>query len=147
VTDLEGRFSQITHTPAFIYDESFIVSACNRLKTFCRDTGNSRFFPIKCHNVYGSLQLIAEHVDGFAVSSLFEAQLAREILDQGKKVHFTSPGLRADEVETLLSLCDGISFNSLSQWKRSKGKALGRVTCGLRVNPQLSFVKDGRYNP
>lgn len=147
MTDLACRFSQITHTPAFIYDESVIVSTCARLKTLCRDTGNSQFFPIKCHSLYSSLQLIAEHVDGFAVSSLFEAQLAREILSEEKKVHFTSPGLRADEVEILLSLCDGISFNSLSQWQRSKEKALGRVTCGLRVNPQLSFVKDGRYNP
>lgn len=147
MTDLECRFSQVTHTPAFIYDESVIVTACDRLKTLCRDAGNSRFFPLKCHSLYSSLQLIAEHVDGFAVSSLFEAQLAREILGEGKKVHFTSPGLRDDEIESLLSLCDGIAFNSLFQWARCKGNALGRVTCGLRVNPQLSFVKDPRYNP
>jgi carboxynorspermidine decarboxylase len=137
----------IFDTPAFICDESALATSCERVKALCRGTKITEFFPLKCHNLLGSLQIISEHVDGFAASSLFEAMLAREILGAGKKVHFTSPGLRDDELEALLSLCDGISFNSLSQWARFKYKLTGRVTCGLRINPQLSFVKDTRYNP
>jgi len=134
-------------TPAFIYDEAAIASLCHRFNSVCRDARINQLFPLKCHNLFGSLQIIAEYVDGFATSSLFEAQLAREVLGDGKKVHFTSPSLRDDELEALLSLCDGISFNSLSQWVRFKDKLSGRVTCGLRVNPQLPFVDDARYNP
>jgi carboxynorspermidine decarboxylase len=138
---------QHPHTPAFVYDETAIVSACGRWSTLCDEFQIQQFFPLKCHNLGGSLQIIADHVQGFAASSLFEARLAREILVEGQRVHFTSPGLREDEIGTLLSLCDGISFNSLSQWFRCKEEASSRVTCGLRVNPQLSFVKDDRYNP
>ncbi len=134
-------------TPAFIYDESAIVSACHKWGGLHRDFGVGQLFPLKCHNLEGTLAIIANYVDGFAASSLFEAQLAREVLGDGKKVHFTSPSLRDDESKALLSLCDGISFNSLSQWVRFKDKLSGRVTCGLRVNPQLSFVRDMRYNP
>lgn len=93
------------------------------------------------------MEIISQHVAGFSASSLFEAQLAREILGDSKKVHLSSPGLRGDELEPLLSSCDGISFNSLSQWTRCRERAFGRVTCGLRINPQMSFVKDPRYNP
>jgi carboxynorspermidine decarboxylase len=134
-------------TPAFIYYEAAIASACHSWKALARTLRISQLFPLKCHNIYGSLKIIAEHVNGFAASSLFEARLAREILGEEQKLQLTSPGLRGDELETLLSLCDGISFNSLSQWARYKKNTYGRVTCGLRVNPQLSFVKDIRYNP
>lgn len=146
--NLEWFLSQNPHTPAFVYDESAVTSACGRWKILCSEFQIHQFFPLKCHNLNGPLQIIAKHVDGLAASSLFEARLAREILlEGGGKVHFTSPGLREDELDTLLSLCDGIAFNSLSQWTRFKRKATGRVTCGLRVNPQLSFVQDVRYNP
>jgi len=134
-------------TPAFIYDEAAIASLCHRFNSVCRDARINQLFPLKCHTVSGSLEIIAEHVDGFGASSLFEARLAREVLGEGKKVYFTSPCLRDDESEALLSVCDGISFNSLSQWARFKDKLSGRVTSGLRVNPQLSFVDDARYNP
>ena len=141
------NMSKIAHTPAFIYDEAAIASKCIGMRALSLGVKFSQLFPLKCHNLFGSLKIIAKHVDGFAASSLFEAQLAREILGDGKKIHFTSPGLRDDELEALLSLCDGISFNSLSQWTRFKDKLSGRVTSGLRINPQLSFVKDARYNP
>lgn len=143
----ERILSQNPHTPAFVYDESALASVCARWKRLCDELQIQQLFPLKCHNLGGPLQIIAKQLDGFAGSSLFEIQLAKEILGEGQKVHFTSPNLRDDELEALLSLCDGISFNSLSQWARCREKASGRVTCGLRVNPQLSFVMDARYDP
>ncbi len=58
-------------------------------------------------------------------------QLTREVLGVGKKVQFASPSLCGDESEALLSLCDGISFNLLSQWARFKYELSSRVTCCL----------------
>ena len=143
----QGRISLIKHLPAFIYDEVEITKACQRLNRLFSQIGVSQLFPLKCHSAYGSLNIIAEYVDGFAVSSLFEAQLARDILDKEQKVHFTSPSIQDKEMETLLSLCDSVSFNSLSQWERWGKRVLGKIQCGLRINPQLSFIKDDRYNP
>lgn len=147
MTHFKTRISQIAYTPAYICDETALAFSCKRLNTLCCESKIRQLFPLKCHNQIGSLQIIAGHVDGFAASSLFEVRLARALLGENKKVHFTSPGLREDELDSLLSLCNGISFNSLTQWARYKNKSLGRVTCGLRINPQLSFVKDARYNP
>ena len=59
----------------------------------------------------------------------------------------TTPGLRDDELFELGELCDFISFNSLSQLRRSSGPLQKPGQIGLRVNPQLSLVADDRYNP
>jgi carboxynorspermidine decarboxylase len=51
------------------------------------------------------------------------------------------------ELQELCTLCDMISFNSLTQ------RDQGRPWCGpgaghsLRVNPEMSMVKDERYDP
>jgi carboxynorspermidine decarboxylase len=85
--------------------------------------------------------------DGFSASSFFEAKLAREIASKNKTVHITTPSLVSDEIEALAESCDFISFNSLSQLERFGTVVESRASCGLRVNPQMSFVKDERYNP
>jgi len=90
---------------------------------------------------------MAPMLDGFASSSLFEATLARELIANNGTVHITTPSFRPDEINDLAERCDYISFNSLSQWNRFSGIVGSRARCGLRVNPQLSFVKDDRYNP
>jgi len=147
MTSADRLLSQSPDTPAFVYDELAIITECEKWKALCNELKIKQLFPLKCHNLSGALRIIAKHVDGFAVSSLFESQQARKILDNDQKIFFTSPGLRDDESEILLSLCDGFSFNSLSQWTRFKGKLPGQITCGLRINPQLSFVTDERYDP
>lgn len=135
------------HTPTFFINNQaleYTIRDLNRLVIKC---GITQFFPLKTNNFVTSLKTISKYVDGFATSSIFEARLAREIIGCERKVHFTSPGLRDNEIDELISLCDGISFNSLSQWDRFRGKAMGRLDCALRINPQLSFVKDKRYDP
>jgi carboxynorspermidine decarboxylase len=140
------RLSNI-HTPAFLYDTNFLEQKLLQFGVQKSKLNFTQFFPLKSNSTYGVLQLIAKYLEGFAVSSVFEAKLAREILGKEKRVHFTSPGLRTDEIDLLLTLCDGIAFNSLSQWENLKQKAIGKVSCGLRINPQISFVSDHRYNP
>jgi carboxynorspermidine decarboxylase len=44
-------------------------------------------------------------------------------------------------------LCDHVSFNSLSQLERFTFLLGGRARIGLRINPQLSFLQDPRYDP
>ena len=104
-------------------------------------------FPLKCHNLFNSLKLIRNYSDGFAVSSLHEARLANELMKSDTKIHFTSPGLRHNELDNIIKLCHAISFNSLNQWNLNKQKAIGKIECALRVNPQLSYVSDRRYDP
>jgi carboxynorspermidine decarboxylase len=134
-------------TPAFIYDEAQIAEDTSRVRAAVHDDSTKLLFALKSFSMVGGVELIAEQVDGFAASSLFEAMLGRRILGDRGSVHLTTPGLRSDELPELMQLCDYISCNSLSQWQRFRDQLQGRVSCGLRVNPELSFVADSRYDP
>lgn len=134
-------------TPAFVYDESSVLGAANRLKSIAEESGCKLLFSLKALSLVDALRLMAPSVDGFATSSLFEASLARAVLRNRGTVHLTSPALRDDELNDLAGLCDYVSFNSLPQWERCRPAFGQGASCGLRVNPQLSFVEDDRYNP
>ena len=132
-------------TPAFVYDERAIhrlLDYTGPLRERCRV-----LFAIKSFSFAPALRVMAPRLDGFAVSSLYEARLARSVIGDSGPVHITTPGLRGDEADEIGSLCDYVSFNSLSQWEMHSPKLKGWANCGLRVNPQLSFADDCRYDP
>ena len=134
-------------TPAFVYDEDVILSKLNILTKIKNEFNCKILFPLKTFSFFNALKTIAKEIDGFSASSLFEAKLAKEILHNKGLVHFTSPGLREDEIKDVIKKCDHISFNSLSQWDRFHDLAKTKVSAGLRINPELSFVKDSRCDP
>ena len=134
-------------TPAFVYDEAAIerlLDHGDRVRAAC---SCRVLYSLKPFSYFDVLSRMAARLDGFAVSSLFEARLARQVTRGVGSIHLTAPGIRQQEVEEIGSLCDFVSFNSLSQWDMYHERLSGRASCGLRVNPQLSFVDDDRYNP
>ena len=134
-------------TPAFVYDEEAIVQRCEYLRRMADAAHCRLLYSLKPLTLVEVLRLIAPYVDGFSVSSLFEAALARSVADGRRTVHLTTPGLKPFEIGALAELCDYISFNSLTQWHRHRDELGGRLNCGLRINPQRSFVSDPRYDP
>ncbi len=134
-------------TPAFVYDERSIAVALNRLQSIATKSGCKILFSLKAFTMSDALRLMIPALDGFAASSLFEAQMAAQVLTSGKTLHLTTPGLKSEEVSALAKLCDFVSFNSLSQWNSFSARMGNRVSCGLRINPQLSYVRDVRYDP
>ncbi len=134
-------------SPSYLIKMGCLVNQVNHLAAIANNKNLTVFFPLKTQNLTPILNTCIKYFQGFATSSLFEVTLAREIAGPHKKIHLTSPGLRQDEIEQIIELCDGISFNSLSQWERFKQNSLNRIDCSLRINPQLSYVKDTRYDP
>ena len=134
-------------TPAFVYDEAGIDRLVDTLEPVRRATGCKVLFSLKAFSFIDAVEQMAPRLDGFAASSLFEARLAREVCGRGAEVHLTSPGIRPGEVDDLGSLCDYVSFNSMSHLRVYGGRMAPYTSLGLRVNPQLSFVPDDRYDP
>ena len=134
-------------TPAFVYDERAIHRLIDHAGPLRADGRCQLLFAVKSFSFAPALRLMAPRLDGFAVSSLFEARLARSVLDDGGSVHITTPGMRPDEIDEIGTLCDQVAFNSLGQWDRHQQTLNDRASCGLRVNPQLSFADDCRYDP
>lgn len=137
------QFGAIT-TPAFVYDEMAILKKLCELQQVHQC---NILYPLKPCEFPSILRLMTPFTNGFSVSSLFEAMLAKEMLRNDGVIHLTTPGLRPDEIGEISELCDYISFNSLSQWQMYQTKLSSTVKRGLRINPQLSFVEDDRYNP
>jgi carboxynorspermidine decarboxylase len=134
-------------TPSYIYDERIILNTLDLLSVLRELSPCQVLYSIKAVSTKGLLEKIATHVNGLSTSSLFESRLAREIMGDKGSVHMTSPGIRPDEVTLITEQCDYLTFNSLSQWERVGHEICDRIRCGIRINPELSFVDDDRYNP
>jgi len=134
-------------TPAFVFDEKTLTANAECARDMLARSGVQLFYAMKACAFGRALERLSSIVDGFHASSLFEAQLAREILGEDGLIHVTSPSYANSEIEALCSVSDLISLNSVAQWDRFKTYAGGRTRIGLRVNPEWSFVEDERYDP
>ena len=153
--DFQVLKDSVYSSPAFVIDETKIIQALALLAELRTKSGCKVLYSIKALPFSAVMDIAKPFVDGFAVSSLFEARLADEVLRQGSaqvfagqgSIHLTTPGIRPDELEELSLLCSHISFNSLTQYQRHAEAAQTQASIGLRVNPKLSFLVDDRFNP
>jgi carboxynorspermidine decarboxylase len=141
-----GRLAALPATPAFVYDEARTLYQLERLGRVRARCGLKLLYSVKALPFAPLLELIAPNVDGFAVSSPFEARLTAETAP-GQAIHLTSPGLRAEDMALLGQLNVTVSFNSLSQYRRLRPLLGEDVDVGLRVNPGYSCLDDPRYDP
>jgi carboxynorspermidine decarboxylase len=133
-------------TPAFVFDVRSLLDATAAARSLADVSGCKLLYSIKALPLKEVLLLLEPHVDGFSTSSLYECMLSRSILKTDRLIHFTAPGFRPQDFDGIVTAADRIAFNSLQQWKAYRHHVPG-TRCGLRVNPELSFVQDPRYAP
>jgi len=133
-------------SPAFIIDKQAIQQAADNLVYLRQQSGCRVLYSIKALPFVPLLKWLQPYVDGFSVSSLFEAKLAHSIVNSAQSIHLATPGIRQDEQIELNELCTHISFNSRSQKNNFINNSVD-VSKGLRVNPKLSFSNDERFDP
>ncbi len=134
-------------TPAFLLDIHKLVTSVEFVYKVGEASQCQVLYSLKPLSLAVALSRLSGKILGYSVSSYFEAKLAREASTEIASVHITSPGIRPDEIEHITELCDYISFNSQSQFAKFRSVVEGRSRYGLRVNPQISFLRDDRYNP
>jgi carboxynorspermidine decarboxylase len=137
----------IQSSPAFVIDADEVLKALKALATLRERSGCKVLYSIKALSLSAVLELAKPYIDGFSVSSLFEARLVDEALAGQGSIHLTTPGISKDEIEELASLCSHISCNSLSQFRQVASVAQVSASLGLRINPKLSFTEDVRHDP
>ncbi|MEW8330709.1 MAG: hypothetical protein AB2692_07230 [Candidatus Thiodiazotropha sp.] len=145
--DRQAWFDAVPETPGFILDEKRLAHNLDLMNEIGSVSGCRMLYSIKACPFTGLLQRMPGLLDGFSVSSLFEARLAHEVLAGAGGLHITTPGLRREEMAEIAGLCETVSFNSLNQLQRLAPLLGGRAKAGLRINPQLSFLEDPRYDP
>lgn len=134
-------------TPCFLVREAALKRNLEILRGVRERTGCKILLAQKAFSMFRVYPLIARYLDGAAASGLYEARLAHE--EMGGENHVFSPAYTAAEMSELVTICDHIVFNSLSQLEahRAAWSASG-ASAGLRVNPERSTQK-GReiYDP
>lgn len=143
---LKGEVLNEIPTPSFVYSEASLEESRDLIREIRSKTGARVLYAIKAMPFAGMLQAIEPALDGFAASSLFEARLARTLFPW-KKLHFTTPGLRQDEIDSLSGLCDYLTLNSMSHVRSYERQLSQAVNLGVRLNTQISFIGDEKYDP
>lgn len=133
-------------TPYYLIDERLLTKNLDILLDVKKRSGAKILLAQKAFSSFYFYPLLSQYLDGTTSSGLFEARLAKEKF--GKEVHVFGPAYRDDEIDELLSYCDHIAFNSVSQLMRFKDKAIAlKKTIGVRINPEISTQGGGMYDP
>lgn len=135
-------------TPCYVIDEVALIKNLEILKTVEQNTGCHILLAQKAFSSYCTYPLISKYISGTTSSGIFEARLAHEEMN-GSEIHVFSPAYKDEDFEELLKICDHIVFNSFSQWKHFRNKALKQknVEFGIRINPEYSEIETDIYNP
>ena len=135
-------------TPCYVIDEAALISNLETLNRVERETGCHVLLAQKAFSAYHVYPLIARYISGTTASGIFEARLAHEEMGN-RQIHVFSPAYRDEEFDELTGICDHIVFNSFSQWKHFREKALSckNVSFGLRINPEYSEIETKIYDP
>jgi len=132
-------------SPAFVCEEELLEKNLKLLKYVQDKADISILLALKGFAMHSTFDLCKKYLKGCCASGLHEAILAKE--EFGLEVHTYSPAFKDEEIDEIILISNHIVFNSFSQLKRFKDKAFGKVSLGIRLNPEYSSVEVDLYNP
>lgn len=132
-------------TPSYVLEEAKLKQNLELLDYVQKQSGAKILLALKGFAFRASFDLVSNYLHGCCASGLHEARLAKE--EFKKEVHTYSPAFKDEEIDEIISISNHLVFNSFSQWQKYKEKAKNRVSCGLRINPEVSSSPTELYNP
>ena len=137
----------VPRTPAYVYSERLLREGARQAADVASGAGCGLLYALKACGVAPVLETLAPFLGGFAASSVFEARLASGVMRFGQSLHCYSPAYSPEDMAETLAMADYVSMNSLGQYEMASGLNDGGASVGLRINPEMSFVSDARYDP
>ena len=134
-------------TPAFVTDEKVLQKDLALLRDVADQASCKLLYSPKASVLSTVLQNIVRQVDGFACSSPYELRLLDQLCIGTRSLHLVSPLIKAETLAAFGDRLDYLTVNSLSQWDFLRNSVSPLTSVGLRLNPELSFVRDARYDP
>jgi len=138
----------IIPSPCYVIDEERFRKNLSLIKHVSHESGAEIIIAFKGFAMWGVFDIVREYISGAAASSLDEARLCYEEI--GSPAHTYSPVFKEAEFNELLGYSSHITFNSLNQYLKFSDTLRNSnpgISAGLRINPEVSDVSHGIYNP
>jgi carboxynorspermidine decarboxylase len=145
--DIE-KILKLAPSPAYVVDLGRLRHNLAILDDVQRRSGAKILLALKAFSMWSVFPIIRETLNGVCASSPWEARLGRE--EFGREVHSFAAAFKEADVKELLQLSNHLVFNSFNQLERFRPlweKERGRVSVGLRVNPEHSEGHTAIYDP
>jgi carboxynorspermidine decarboxylase len=135
-------------SPCFVLDEARLRGNLELIDRVQREAGVSVILAFKGFAMWKAFPMVRQYLKGATASSLNEARLCFE--EMKTRAHTYSVAYLPREFGKILGYSSHITFNSISQYKRFRGRVARHpepVSMGIRVNPGWSPVGTALYNP
>jgi len=142
------KILQLAPSPAYVVDLGRLRHNLAILDDVQKRSGAKILLAMKAFSMWSVFPLISATLQGVCASSPWEARLGRE--EFGREVHSFAAAFKVSDVIELLRISNHLVFNSFNQLERFRPlweKEKGRVSIGLRVNPQHSEGHTEIYDP
>lgn len=135
-------------SPVYLIEEARLRQNLETIQQVAKSADIEIILALKGFAAWKLFPILREYINGAAASSLCESQLC---VDEMKApAHTYAVAYHPGEFDGIMKNSAHIVFNSLQQFKTyyPKIKSTGcRISCGLRVNPEWSDVKNELYDP
>ncbi len=135
-------------TPCYVCEEELLEKNLKILGRVSDESGAKVILALKGFAMWSTFDLVSRYLHGCTASGLYEAKLAREIMNS--EVHTYSPAFKSEEIDEIARVSDHIVFNSPGQLFRYKERVKAvnpAISISLRINPETSSSLVDLYNP
>ncbi|MDD5284444.1 MAG: carboxynorspermidine decarboxylase [Desulfuromonadaceae bacterium] len=142
------KILELAPSPAYVVDLGRLRHNLAILDEVQQRSGAKILMALKAFAMWSVFPIIRETLHGVCASSPWEARLGRE--EFGREVHSFAAAFKESDVVELLGISNHLVFNSFGQLERFRPRwerERGRVSIGLRVNPEHSEGETEIYDP
>ena len=140
--------TRLAPSPSFVVDLGRLRHNLAILDEVQKRSGAKILMALKAFSMWSVFPIISRTLHGVCASSPWEARLGRE--EFAREVHSFSAAFKESDVAELLDTSNHLVFNSFNQLERFRPlweQHRGRVSIGLRVNPENSEGHTEIYDP
>ena len=140
------KILELAPSPAYVVDLGRLRQNLAILGEVQKRSGAKILMALKAFAMWSLFPILREKLHGVCASSPWEARLGRE--EFCREVHSFAAAFKESDVVELLGLSNHLVFNSFAQLERFRPLwEKGRVSVGLRVNPEHSEGHTEIYDP